>query len=58
MAKGNLNETENIKTHHLYNMGQKCKGNCDFWVLNKMIKKMYPENLKKVMGAISELPAK
>ena len=28
-------------------MGQKCEGNCGLWVLNEIIKKMYPENLKK-----------
>ena len=25
-------------------MGQKCEGNCGLWVLNEMIKKIYPEN--------------
>ena len=40
------------------NMGQKCEGNCGLWVLNEMIKKMYPENLKKIVGAVWELPAK
>ena len=28
-------------------MGQKCEGNCGLWVLNEIIKKIYPENLKK-----------
>ena len=28
-------------------MGQKCEGNCGLWVLNEIIKKEYPENLKK-----------
>ena len=28
-------------------MGQKCEGNCGLWVLNEMILKKYPENLKK-----------
>ena len=28
-------------------MGQKCEGNCGLWVLNEMIKKTDPENLKK-----------
>ena len=28
-------------------MGQKYEGNCGLWVLNEMIKKRYPENLKK-----------
>ena len=39
-------------------MGQKCKGNCGLWVLNEMIKKIYPENLKKIVGVVWELPAK
>ena len=40
-------------------MGQKCEGNCGLWVLNEMIKKIYPENLKKKnVGAVWELPAK
>ena len=40
------------------NMGQKCEGNCGLWVLNEMIKKIYPENLKKIVGAVWKLPAK
>ena len=40
------------------NIGQKCEGNCGLWVLNEMIKKIYPENLKKIVGAIWKLPAK
>ena len=39
-------------------MGQKCEGNCGLWVLNQMIKKRYPENLKKTVGAVWKLPAK
>ena len=38
-------------------MGQKCEGNCSLWVLNEIIKKTYPENLKKIVGAVWELPA-
>ena len=34
------------------NMGQKCEGNCGLWVLNEMIKKIFPENLKKIQGAV------
>ena len=33
-------------------MGQKCEGDCGLWVLNETIKKMYPENLKKIVGAV------
>jgi hypothetical protein len=40
------------------NMGQKCGGNCGLWVLHEMIKKIYPENLRKIVGALWELPAK
>ena len=36
-------------------MGQKCEGNCGLWVLNKILKKTYPEN---IVGAVWELPAK
>jgi hypothetical protein len=39
-------------------MGQKCEDNCDLWVLNEIIKNVYPENLKKNVGAVWELPAK
>ena len=49
------------QTHTIYtrnNMGQKCEGNCGLWVLNKIINKTYPENLKKIVGAVWELPAK
>ena len=48
-------------THTIYtrsNMGQKCEGNCGLWVLNEMTKKIYPENLKKIVGAVWKLPAK
>jgi hypothetical protein len=33
-------------------MGQICEGNCGLWVLNEIILKKYPENLKKIMGAL------
>ena len=48
-------------SHTIYtrnNMGQKCEGNCGLWVLNEILKKTYPENLKKILGAVWELPAK
>ena len=47
--------------HTIYtrnNMGQKCEGNCGLRVLYEIILKTYPENLKKIMGAVWELPAK
>ena len=40
------------------NMCQKCEGNCGLWVLNEIVKETYPENLKKIVGAVWELPAK
>ena len=39
-------------------MGQKCEGNCGFWVPYEILKKSFPENLKKIVGAIYDLPAK
>ena len=48
-------------THTIYtrnNVGRKCEGNCGLWVLNQILKKTYPENLKKILGAVWELPAK
>ena len=40
------------------NMCQKCGGNCGLWVLHGILKKTYPENLKKSVGAVWELPAR
>ena len=37
-------------TYNRNNIGQKCEGNCGLWVLNEMIKKIYPEDLKKNCG--------
>ena len=39
-------------------MCQKWEGDCGLWVLNEIILKIYPENMKKIMGAVWELPAK
>ena len=39
-------------------MGQKCEGKCGLCVLNEIIRKIYPENLKKIVGGVWELPAK
>ena len=47
--------------HTIYtriNMSQNCEGNCGLWVLNEILKKTYPENLKKIVGAVWELSAK
>ena len=40
------------------NMRQKCGGYCGLWILNEIIKKTYAESLKKIVGAVWELPAK
>ena len=32
-------------TYTRNNMSQKCEGNCGLWVLNEIIKNIYPENL-------------
>ena len=47
--------------HTIYtrnNMGQKCEGNCGLWVLNKILNNTYLEILKKIVGAVWEIPAK
>ena len=47
--------------HTAYNwniMCQKGEGDCGLWVLNEIIKKMYTESSKKIVGAVWELPAK
>ena len=54
-----VTQFERVHTTYSKNdMGQKCEGNCGFWVLNEIIKKMFPENLKKIVGAVWKLPAK
>ena len=50
-----------VTQHTIYtrnNMAQKCEGDCGLWVLHEILKKTYPENLKKNVGAIWKLPAK
>ena len=37
---------------------QKCAGISGLWVLNEIIQKKYPENMKKIVGAVWKLPAK
>ena len=47
-----------ILNHTAYsrnNMGQKCEGNCGLWVLNEMIKNIYPGDLKKKFGCRLEV---
>ena len=44
---------EGSSLHTIYirnDMGQKCEGNCGLWVLNEILKKTNPENLKKNRG--------
>ena len=44
------------KAHTIYsrnNMDQKCEGNCGLWVRDES----NPENLKKIVGAVWELPS-
>ena len=48
-------QPQSMPFHTIYtrnNMGQKCKGNCGLWVPNEILKKSYPENLKKIVGAV------
>ena len=54
-------DKNSFEKHTIYirnNMGQKCEGNCGLWVLREILKKTYPENLKKIVGAVWELPAR
>ena len=39
-------------------MCQKWEGDCGLWVLNEIIKNKYAKSLKKIVGAVRELPAK
>ena len=36
-------------------MRQKCGGDCGMWVLNEINKIKYPENMKKIVGALIEI---
>ena len=50
-----------IRCHTTYpgnNMCQKCEGKSGLWVIHEMINKTYAESMKKIMGAVWELPAK
>ena len=50
-----------ITDHTAYSwtiMCQKCEGNCGLCILNKIRKEIYAESLKKIVGAVWELPAK
>ena len=39
-------------------MRQKSEGNCGLWDLTEIIIKKHAESLKKIVGAVWELPAK
>ena len=39
-------------------MCQKWEGDCGLWDLTEIFLKKYAESLKKIMGAVWELPAK
>ena len=44
-----------LKWHTSYSrniMCLKCGGDCGLWVLNEIIQKKYPENMKKIVGAV------
>ena len=48
-------------THNIYpgnNMCQKCGRKSGLWVLHEIVNKTYAENMKKIVGAVWELPAK
>ena len=48
-----------IHTPYSWNiMCHKSEGNCGLWVLNEITLKKYAESLKKIVGAVWELPAK
>ena len=38
-------------------MCQKCGGKSGLWVLHEIVNKTYAENMKKIVGAVWELPA-
>ena len=47
--------------HTIYpgnNMCQKCGRKSGLWVLHEIVNKTYAENMKKIVGAVWELPAK
>ena len=55
----NLSYMKNGHTTYSWNiMCQKWEGDCGLWVLNEIILKKYAESLKKIVGAVWELPAK
>ena len=56
-----INVYAKVSAHTPYNwniMCKKCEGDCGLWVPNEIIFKKYAESLKKIVGAVWELPAK
>ena len=50
-----------METHTIYlgnNMCQKYGRKSGLWVLHEIVNKTYAENMKKIVGAVWELPAK
>ena len=56
--KGVSGSTTPHTTYSLNIKWQKCAGISGLWVLNEIIQKKYPENMKKIVGAVWKLPAK
>ena len=56
-----LKSHQKFKSHTIYpgnNMCQKCGRKSGLWVLHEIMNKAYAENMKKIVGAVWELPAK
>ena len=45
-------------TYSWFIMGLKSEGNCGLWFFNKIMIKICTESLKKIVGAVWEIPAK
>ena len=58
VRKMKLAEDANHTIYSRNNMRQKCGGNCGLWILHEIIQNKYSENLRKIVGALWELPAK
>ena len=61
LLSGIDNKTISICLHTAYSwniMCQKWEGDCGLWDLTEIFLKKYAESLKKIVGAVWELPAK
>ena len=45
-------------TYSWFIMGLKSEGNCGLWIFDKIMIKICTESLKKIVGAVWEIPAK